>query len=93
MDSLGAIKIEVYINQTLQVAAPLTAEQQLLLRQLVWKTMNRGNWATISLRNALREEMVNTSRHIGGETMNQIEQLMAGIDISVELVKEEEPQG
>jgi hypothetical protein len=89
MDSLGTIRIEVYINQTLQVAAPLSAEQQMLLRQLVWQTMNRGNWTKSALRSALREEMVNTSRHIGGDTMNQIEQLMAGIDISVELVKEE----
>lgn len=90
--NLGAIRIEVYINQTRAEARPLTAEQQMLIRMLLQKTIERGFWAKSALRNALLEEMVNTSRHIAGETYQQIEELMAGIDISVGLVKEEDKE-
>jgi len=49
--------------------------------------MDRGFWAKSALRSTLLEEMVNTSRHIGGPTLAGIEYLMAGIDISVGLKK------
>ncbi len=92
MENLGEIRIEVYINQTREVAAPLSEEQKGLIRLLVIKTLGRGFWAKSALRSTLQEEMANTARHIGGQTMEQIEQLMAGIDISVGLKKEEKEE-
>jgi hypothetical protein len=60
----------------------LTEGQQALVKALAEKTLYGGNFVKGRLANILKEEMRFTARRTGGQTQEEIDTLLNGIDIA-----------
>ncbi|MDD3102494.1 MAG: hypothetical protein PHE59_05110 [Patescibacteria group bacterium] len=73
-------RIEIVVGPDIGRDPPLLDEHQKgLVRVLILKTIARGGWCKKSLTRTLEEEMHQTARQMGGETWEQIDQLLKGI--------------
>lgn len=91
MEILGRIEITVGPD-ILRSENTLSPAQKALVRQLILKTVNRGNWLKKSITRVLEEEMFHTSREMGPEARAQVEELLHGIWVSVNTPPESEEE-
>lgn len=90
-ENLGQLEITIGADIARKIPL-LTGHQQDLVRHLVIKAIARGGWAGKAIARTLEEEMYHTARHMGGETWEQIDDLLKGIWISVQIAKPAESE-